>query len=150
MPGLELDIGQHDSESSAPEADAKQSKGEIDEVQLAVSPETITDPEKAHSMAIASNRNELNLVAFKRIALEHMKKPDTQHSPLRAEVKMVKDEQHNHDSNDPKKRIVKTVKGGYALQFTADEAIEQAQKERAEADRVAQIAADRHDALENL
>ena len=109
----------------------------------------IVDVEKAHSMAIASNRNELNRVAFKAIAIEHMKNPDEPKSPMRAEIKAVG--YNTFSSVDPSVRIVTAhdgLDGRYA--YTAEEAIEEAQKERAEADKQAQIAAVRHDALKDL
>lgn len=108
----------------------------------------IEDPEQARAMAIASNRNELNRVAFKAIALEHMKNPDLRESPLRAHTSQV--EGKTYSSVDPSVRIVEAKMGGYGLTHTADSAIAEAQKERAEADEQARLAADRYDALNKL
>ncbi len=112
-------------------------------------PDTLVqDPEKAHAMALASNRNELNRIAFKAIALEHMENPASKKSPLRAHISRIKGAEFS--STDPSVRVVQTKQGGYAYEHTAESAIAEARKERDEADRVAQIAADRYDALEKL
>lgn len=124
---------------------------------LLESKKLIYDAEKAHTMAIASNRNETNIVALKRIALAHMQSPDSQASPLRVSIapipEVVNPETHRADDDtymqDASKRTVRAVHRTESM-MTADEAIAEAQKERVEADRVAQIAAERHDAIERL
>lgn len=106
------------------------------------------DSERARAMAIASNRNELNRVAFKVIASEHMKNPDLAKSPLRAVTGVVKGKVSS--PTDPSVRVVEAQNFGGGIDHTADSAIIEAQKERVEADKQAQIAADRYDALKKL
>ena len=74
--------------------------------------------------------------------------PDLRESPLRAHTSQV--EGKTYSSSDPSVRIVEAKMGGYGLAHTADTAITEAQKERVEADRQAQQAAERYDALNKL
>ncbi|MGE5310071.1 MAG: hypothetical protein ACM3JF_03335 [Sphaerimonospora mesophila] len=119
----------------------------------------VTDPEEAHTMAIAGNRNESNLVAFKKVAEAQMLQPDVSvvpqilmHSP-RDKYNSDARTLPNHPEN-PAKRSVSLgdsySSNSVAPSYTADQAIEEAQKERAEADRVEKIASDRYRALKDL
>lgn len=77
-----------------------------------------------------------------------MENPDLPESPLRAHTSQVEGEVFS--STDPSVRIIEARKGGYGYAHTAESALAEAQKERAEADRRAQEAADRHDQLQQL
>ena len=124
MAGLELDIGQcanHD------QADV---------------PETyVENKDKAHAMALASNRNELNRVAFKKIAEGHMLDPDLEVSPLKAQI-------FTPEAN-PYARTVVATGGNKGYSYTFTSAIDQARKERAAADQAAEIASCQYDILQN-
>ncbi len=107
----------------------------------------IYDVEKAHVMAKASDRNETNKIAFKKIAKAHILNPEAKESPLRA--KMVIDSEHS--SNNPANRLVEdVVEGGYAYAFTAEQATEEARREKEEADKRAAKAAEQYDKLMEL
>ena len=134
---------------------------EHDSLQTQPGPENIRrieDIEKAHAMAIASNRNESNIAALKKVAMAHMMNPDEELSPLKIVAVPVEDkwasdrDAHYAQLRDPAKRTIeardwRSIAGRHR---TAEYAIDMAKEERVEADRVAQIAADRHDALERV
>ena len=103
--------------------------------------------DKHHGEALASNRNESNIVAWKAIAEAHMQNPDSRVSPLRANIGVI--DYRTFSSTDPSVRVV-TAENGNDYKHTADTAIAEAQKERIEADKQAQLAAERHDALKSL
>ena len=116
----------------------------------------VEDPEEAHVMAIASDRNERNVAAWREVAKAGMLVPDSKHSPIRVYSEPVDGQTGVNSSYPvtdkygriPETRVVIIGEGNMA--YSVDEAITAAGQDRREADRRANEASERYNRLKNL
>ncbi|MDR1196868.1 MAG: hypothetical protein LBL08_01150 [Candidatus Nomurabacteria bacterium] len=116
-------------------------------------PDAVVDVEKAHAMAAASKRNEENAEAFKKVALDELQSPDgvgRMDDSLKVNYYGIYGQPlFGHDADNVENRVVKAVKGGITGMHK-DLLIDEVKRERKEAARRAESAAEEYDALQKM